>query len=325
MRYNLCTQKSAFALLVRSADGESMRNGVKLMAFSMTGYGRGEATYTTRRYLVEIKSVNNRFCDVQIRMPRGYVALENKIREKITEKLLRGKIDCFITIEDVGDGNQTVELNEGLAKAYSAAIERVAEITGRADETEAYEISRFPDVMVVRAGNLTPEEAGEELFPVLDDAIADMLRMREIEGGKLVADLNEKIDHFESMHAAVMLRAPLVPKEYKERLMARIEELLDEKANLVYDENRREAEVAIFADKCAIDEELTRLSSHMAQLREAFRAKGSIGKRLDFILQEMNREVNTIGSKANDLTITNYVLDMKTELEKIREQIQNLA
>ncbi|MBR2751972.1 MAG: YicC family protein [Clostridiales bacterium] len=295
------------------------------MAYSMTGYGRGEATYTTRRYVVEIKSVNNRFCDVQIRIPRGYIVLENKIRERISDKLLRGKIDVFVTIEDVGDGNQTVEMNTGLAKAYSEAVVKIAELTGRKDETDAYHIARFPDVLVARATSLTPEEAGAELLPVVDTAIEDILRMRTIEGGKLVDDLLEKATHFEELHAAVKLRAPLVPKEYKERLMARVQELLDDKADLVYDETRREAEVAVFADKCAIDEELTRLTSHISQLRETLAAKGSIGKRLDFILQEMNREVNTIGSKANDITITNYVLDMKTELEKIREQIQNLA
>ena len=295
------------------------------MAISMTGYGRAEAVYATRRYLVEIKSVNNRFCDISVRMPRGYISLENKIREKISDRLLRGKIDVFVTIEDVGDGNQTVELNEGLAKAYSDAVKKVAELTGRNDDADAFQIARFPDVLVARANSLTPEEAGAELLPVLDGAIDDMVRMREIEGEKLVDDLQTKVDAFERYHAAILLRAPLVPQEYRERLMARIEELLDDKANLVYDEARREAEVAVFADKCAIDEELTRLSSHMTQLRETLRAKGSIGKRLDFILQEMNREVNTIGSKANDLTITNHVLDMKTELEKIREQIQNLV
>ena len=245
------------------------------MAFSMTGYGRAEATYTTRRYLVEIKSVNNRFCDIQVRMPRGYVALETKIREKITDGLLRGKIDVFITIEDVGDGNQTVELNAGLAKAYSEAVAKIAEVTGRADETEAYQIARFSDVLISRANSLTPEEAGAELFPVLDAAIEDITRMRNVEGEKLVSDLLEKVDHFESMHAAVKLRAPLVPKEYRERLMTRIADLLDEKANLVYDETRREAEVAIFADKCAIDEELTRLSSHMNQLRETLKSRAA--------------------------------------------------
>ena len=295
------------------------------MAISMTGYGRAEAIYATRRYLVEIKSVNNRFCDISVRMPRGYISLENKIREKISDRLLRGKIDVFVTIEDVGDGNQTVELNEGLARAYSDAVKKVAELTGRNDDADAFQIARFPDVLVARANSLTPEEAGAELLPVLDGAIDDMVRMREIEGEKLVDDLQTKVDAFERYHAAILLRAPLVPQEYRERLMARIEELLDDKANLVYDEARREAEVAVFADKCAIDEELTRLSSNMTQLRETLRAKVSIGKRLDFILQEMNREVNTIGSKANDLTITNHVLDMKTELEKIREQIQNLV
>ena len=295
------------------------------MASSMTGYGRAESTYTTRRYLVEIKSVNNRFCDISVRMPRGYAVLETKIREKITEKLLRGKIDVFVTIEDVGDGNSTVELNAGLAKAYSEVIAKIAQETGRSDCAEALQIARFPDVVVARATSLTPEEAGAELLPVLDAAIEDILRMRGIEGEKLKADLLEKVSVFESLHAAVKLRAPLVPKEYRERLMARVDELLDDKAKIVYDESRREAEVAIFADKCAIDEELTRLSSHINQLKETLEGKGSIGKRLDFILQEMNREVNTIGSKANDLATTNYVLDMKTELEKIREQIQNLA
>ena len=231
----------------------------------MTGYGRAEATYATRRYLVEIKSVNNRFCDISVRMPRGYAVLETKIREKITERLVRGKIDIFVTIEDVGDGNSTVEMNEGLAKAYSDAVRKIAELTGREDNSDAYQIARFPDVLVARSTSLTPEEAGAELLPVLDAAIDDILKMRGIEGEKLVNDLLEKVNSFESMHAAVKLRAPLVP------------------------------------------------------------GTGSIGKRLDFILQEMNREVNTIGSKANDLTITNYVLDMKTELEKIREQIQNLA
>ena len=300
-------------------------SGFFFMAYSMTGYGRGEATYTTRRYLVEIKSVNNRFCDISVRMPRGYAVLETKIRERITDRLLRGKIDVFVTIEDVGDGNSTVEMNIGLAKAYSDAIAKIASETGRPDAADALQIARFPDVLVARANSLTPEEAGQELLPVLEAAIDDILRMREVEGNKLVDDLLTKVSVFESLHAAVKLRAPQVPKEYKERLVARIEELLDDKANLVYDEARREAEVAVFADKCAIDEELTRLSSHMNQLRETLSAKGSIGKRLDFILQEMNREVNTIGSKANDISITNYVLDMKTELEKIREQIQNLA
>ena len=295
------------------------------MAFSMTGYGRAEATYTTRRYLVEIKSVNNRFCDISVRMPRGYAVLETTIREKIPDRLIRGKIDVFVTIEDVGDGNSTVELNEGLAKAYSEAVKKIAELTGRVDNSDAYQIARCPDVLIARANSLTPEEAGAELLPVLDAAIDDILKMRAVEGEKLVNDLLDKVNSFESMHAAVKLRAPLVPGEYRERLMTRIQDLLDEKANLVYDEARREAEVAVFADKCAIDEELTRLSSHMNQLRDTLKGNGSIGKRLDFILQEMNREVNTIGSKANDITITNYVLDMKTELEKIREQIQNLA
>ena len=247
----------------------SLRNGVFFMASSMTGYGRAEATYATRRYLVEIKSVNNRFCYISVRMPRGYAVLETKIREKITDKLIRGKIDVFVTIEDVGDGNSTVEMNEGLAKAYSEAIKKISELTGREDNADAYQIGRIPDVLVARANSLTPEEAGAELLPVLDQAIEDILKMRGIEGEKLVSDLLTKVSAFESMHAAVKLRAPMVPKEYKERLMQRIEDLLDEKANLVYDETRREAEVAVFADKCAIDEELTRLSSHMNQLRAA--------------------------------------------------------
>jgi len=295
------------------------------MAISMTGFGRAESVFTTRRYCVEIKSVNNRYCDIQLRMPRAYLVFDPKIRERVTAALVRGKIDVFVTIEDVGDGNTTVEANLGLAKAYSDAIQEIAAATGREDHTSSYDIARMQDVLTSRAVTCTEEEMEKELFSVLDMALSAISNMRRIEGNRLVADLDEKLKVFSTLHQQVSERAPLVPQEFRAKLMARMEELLADTTGLYFDEARRDAEVAIFADRCAIDEEVTRLTSHIAQLSSTLHDEGSIGKRLDFLLQEMNREVNTIGSKANDLEITNNVLAMKNELEKIREQIQNLA
>ena len=186
-------------------------------------------------------------------------------------------------------------------------------------------IARLPDVMLTQPIEWKPDAVRDSLMATLDAALSEISQMRQLEGQKLLADVLNKTANLESMREELILRAPLVPIEYRARLKARMDELLIETSGIVFDEGRREAEVAIFADKCAIDEELVRLQSHFVQLKTTLSAMGSIGKKLDFILQEINREINTIGSKANDITTTNLVLDMKTELEKIREQIQNLA
>lgn len=294
------------------------------MAVSMTGYGRADCLIDSRRYLIEIKSINNRYCDVQVRMPRALLSLEPQIREKITDGLMRGKIDVYVTIEDKDTGSTHVAANLALASAYSLALSAISKETGREDIAGADVIGRMPDVMTVQPVEWTPEAVSAGLFFALEAALADIARMREAEGAKLLADILQKLDFLEDCRGKLAERAPLVPVEYRARLKARMEELLSDSA-YVFDEGRREAEVAIFADKCAIDEELVRLGSHFMQLRSTLQSEGSIGKKLDFILQETNREINTIGSKANDLTTTNLVLEMKTELEKIREQIQNLA
>jgi uncharacterized protein (TIGR00255 family) len=295
------------------------------MAESMTGYGRADCIFDSRRYLIEIKSVNNRFCDVQVRMPRALLSLEPQIRELVTSCLLRGKIDVFITIEDQGAGNTHVSSNLALASAYSQALSDIAAATGRLDTAGADFIARLPDVMLTQPVEWTPDVVRASLMSSLEFALTDISEMRQLEGSKLLKDILKKTAGLETMREQLKVRAPLVPVEYRTRLKARMDELLADASGIVFDEGRREAEVAIFADKCAIDEELVRLESHFVQLKNTLTAEGSIGKKLDFILQEVNREINTIGSKANDITTTNLVLDMKTDLEKIREQIQNLA
>ena len=295
------------------------------MAESMTGYGRADCIFDSRRYLIEIKSINNRFCDVQVRMPRALLSLEPQIRECITSSLTRGKIDVFVTIEDQGSGNTHVAANLPLARSYSDALTEIAAATGRMDTAGVDFIARLPDVMLTQPTEWTPETIHDSLFAALDLAVEEISRMRRVEGAKLLEDILAKVTGLEAMREKLILRAPLVPVEYRARLQARMDELLADASGLVFDEGRKEAEVAIFADKCSIDEELVRLESHLIQLRTTLTAQGSIGKKLDFILQEVNREINTIGSKANDITTTNLVLEMKTDLEKIREQIQNLA
>jgi len=295
------------------------------MAESMTGYGRADCIFDSRRYLIEIKSINNRYCDVQVRMPRALLSLEPQIRDLVTSCLLRGKIDVFITIEDQGVGNTHVSTNLPLAGAYSQALSEIAASTGRMDTAGADFIARLPDVMITQPVEWTPEIVRDSLMSALELAITEISEMRQAEGKKLLKDILMKTAGLASMREQLVLRAPLVPIEYRIRLQARMDELLADTSGIVFDEGRREAEVAIFADKCAIDEELVRLESHFAQLKNTLAAQGSIGKKLDFILQEVNREINTIGSKANDIMTTNLVLDMKTDLEKVREQIQNLA
>jgi len=295
------------------------------MAESMTGYGRSESTVESRRFLVEVKTVNNRFCDVQIRMPRVLFPLESLFKESIASRLIRGKADVFITMNDSGSAGTTVIPNIELARAYSEAISNIATATGRPDEADAGIIARMPDVLSVDMVECDPDLLKEGLMAILSDALDAVVRMRKTEGDRLATDVIEKTEALRKMIGEVTERAALVPAEYRERLKTRMESLLADAAGLYYDEGRAEAEIAIFADRCSIDEELTRLDSHLEQFKTALKSSGSIGKRLDFIVQEINREINTIGSKANDLTITNRVLEMKTELEKIREQIQNLA
>ena len=295
------------------------------MAESMTGYGRGEQIANGLRFLIEIRSVNNRYGDVQIRGPRSVLFLEAKIKERILHRLTRGKMDVFITLENSQSSAQDIQVDKGLASAYSQALCDIADITGRSNSADAYIIARFPDVVKQNAAQIPPEELENLLFSVLDDALSEISEMRVTEGQKLSDDITLKIDTLLSLRENLAKRAPLILEEYRNRLSDRMQELLASMSDVFYDEGRKEAELAIFADKSCVDEELVRMESHFNQLRTTLNESGAVGKKIDFLLQEINREVNTVGSKSSDLQMTDTVLKMKTELEKIREQVQNLV
>jgi len=295
------------------------------MAYSMTGFGRGEKVFDTRKYSVELKSVNSRFCDINIRLPRLFNFAEVEVRKIITAKLVRGKIDCYINYDDTDGAGQTVTVNAGLAKAYSDAAKVLAEVSGRDDNFNATNLAGFQDVLSIEQRTIDEARALEELTETLNAAIDGMLAMRKREGDALCENILSKVDNLEKLRNDIFEHAPSVIVSYRERLTARIDEILTSDQRAFYDDNRLAAEVAVFADKCAIDEELTRLASHIAQARKILSGDGAVGKQMDFLIQEINREVNTTGSKANDIEITNNVLLCKNIVEEMREQVQNLV
>ena len=295
------------------------------MAYSMTGFGRGEKVFDTRKYSIEIKSVNSRFCDISIRMPRMFNYLDTDIRRVITDRLIRGKIDVFVNFEDQGEAGQVVTVNAGLARGYSEAAKAISAVTGREDDMGVERIALFQDVLSVTQKEIDEEATAKELMEALNLAIDGMLEMRKREGDNLVKTILTKVSSLETLRGEVVTRSPSVVEAYKQKLAARINEILTSDQREFYDDNRLAAEVAIFADKCAIDEEMARLSSHFSQARKILAEEGPVGKKMDFLVQEINREVNTTGSKANDIEITSRVLSMKNLVEEIREQIQNLV
>ncbi|NLN66491.1 MAG: YicC family protein [Clostridiaceae bacterium] len=291
------------------------------MIKSMTGYGHHEYQNEEIRLSIEMKSVNHRYCDVYIRLPRHLSCFEDKLRSLITSRVSRGKIDVFITWENIGEGSKEVILDKGLARAYYEAMGEIAQSLGIRDDISASSLARFPEILHVQK----KEEDSETVWGVLENAanhaVDTLISMRESEGEKLKKSLLSICGSIESYRLKILERSPDVVSEYKDKLTARIHELLD---NHSVDEMRMAMEVAIFADKASINEELVRLKSHLDQFREILNMGGPVGKKLDFLLQEMNREVNTIGSKANDLDITRNVVELKSEIEKMREQIQNI-
>ena len=295
------------------------------MAYSMTGFGRGEKVFDTRKYSIEIKSVNSRFCDISIRMPRMFNYLDTDIRRVITDRLIRGKIDVFVNFEDQGEAGQVVTVNAGLARGYSEAAKAISAVTGREDDMGVERIALFQDVLSVTQKEIDEEATAKELMEALNLAIDGMLEMRKREGDNLVKTILTKVSSLETLRGEVVTRSPSVVEAYKQKLAARINEILTSEQREFYDDNRLAAEVAIFADKCAIDEEMARLSSHFSQARKILAEEETVGKKMDFLVQEINREINTTGSKANDIEITSRVLTMKNLVEEIREQIQNLV
>lgn len=297
------------------------------MIKSMTGFGRGEYTDGKRNMVVEIKTVNHRYADITIKMPRRYSFAEDKIKSAIKAHLRRGKADVFIMVENIGDSDVSVQINEELAKQYLEKMvslrDALGEPEGFNDQLSLLQIAGLPDVIKTTPAAEDEEEIMQALLIPTLQAAQNLDKMRAAEGEKLAEDLLAKGENLKTLLDQIAARAPQVATDYTAKLRERITELIGNSVQIP--EDRMLVEAAIFADKCAIDEEITRLNSHIMQLRDIVSTSNQPdGKKLDFLVQEMNREANTIGSKANDITITGYVLDLKSEIEKIREQVQNI-
>lgn len=291
------------------------------MVRSMTGYGKGEHMANDYRFVVEMKSVNHRYNDISIKLPRFMNELEDAIRKKAMQHIARGKTDIYITFEAFSNHDVVVKINEPLAKAYTEKLYELEQKFGLYSEYKLDLVARFADVISVEKAEEQKEVLWETLLPALDEAILKFVEMRQKEGEALVNDILKKRNLIQQMTKQIKKRSPIVVKEYKEKLENRIKEL---SSGMEIDEQRIAMETALFADRSCVDEEITRLESHIVQLKEILQKGGQIGRKLDFLVQEMNREVNTIASKANDIEITGITIDMKSEIEKIREQIQNI-
>ena len=290
------------------------------MIRSMTGFGRGSYENEGREYLVEVKSVNHKYCDINFRMPKSFSGIENKLRKLIEKYLSRGKIDIFIDFQNFSDAGNNIKFNKELAKAYIKNLKELGEETGINSEISVVDISKMPDIFK-KEDNTDEELIYNELSIALNEALKNIVTMKEIEGEKLKIDLEARIEEvFGKINEISNFSSGLV-QEYIVKLKSRVKELMDTET---LDENRLLQEIVIFSDKSSIEEELTRLKSHVEQFKRLIKESSPIGKKLDFLIQEMNREINTIGSKANSLQITNLVIEVKTELENIREQIQNI-
>lgn len=290
---------------------------------SMTGYGRGECTMYERKFVVEIKAVNHRYNDITVKLPRVIMEFEDDIKKSIGKKVFRGKIDVFVNFESFSDEDVNISVNEPLGSAYYKALEKLNTGLNLKDNITLEIISKFPDVIKVDR-NISNENAENEirecLMNAVDNAVNAFVLMKKTEGEILKENIMEKLSFVENALLEIEKRAPSVSSDYRQRLEAKLSELKD----LQIDENRLLMEVMLFADKVCIDEEITRLHSHITQMNSIVDEEVPVGRKLDFLVQEMNREVNTIGSKSNDILITNYVVDIKSEIEKIREQIQNI-
>lgn len=289
----------------------------------MTGFGRGEFQDNEHRLIVEIKAVNHRYNEIVIRMPKNLGPLEDKIRRSVSNVLVRGRIDIFITMDEYGQKKKTVRIDKELAIAYNKALKDLGELFSAAVNDNIYQIAKFPDVIKVEEVTEDVLVLWPKLSQAVDVAIHNLMSMRLAEGLNIQQDLALRITDIESYITTVEQRAPQVLVEYREKILGRMEELLSTVGEEP-DAGRILQETAIFADKTSITEELVRLKSHLTQFRVALNADEAVGRKLDFIVQEINRETNTIASKANDFTIANVVIEIKSEIEKVREQIQNI-
>ena len=287
----------------------------------MTGYGRGEAVLHGRSIVVEVRSVNNRYLDCNIKMPRAYIFAEDAMKSRIQSSISRGKVDIFVTMDSTGADAVTVKVNHSVAAGYVKSLQELKDTYHLWGLPDLSLIAHFSDVLQTEKAPENVEEVAADICSVLDQALTDYAVMREREGERLSADILSRADTIEALITQVEDRSPKTVTEYRARLETKMREVLQ---NQQLDESRILTEAAIFADKVAVDEETVRLRSHLSQLRTMLKQGGPIGRKLDFLIQEFNREANTIGSKCNDLEISRHVIDIKAEIEKIREQVQNI-
>ena len=290
------------------------------MIKSMTGFGKSKLIKNNREYQIELKSVNHRYLDITIKMPKQLTYLEDIIKKQISSKIHRGKIEVFVSLQDNNQETKKIILNKEVAQIYISQLKELAEENNIKSDIQVIDIAKLPDVL-----NITIEEDDEtikqDIIEVTNKAIEQLIQMRTFEGSEIAKDIENRIRNINEKIIQISIISTRLIEEYVVKLEKRIEEILKTEE---IDKNRLAQEVVIYADKSSIEEEVTRLKSHIIQLKELLNGEGTIGKKLDFIIQEMNRETNTIGSKANSLDITNAVVDIKTELEDIREQIQNV-
>lgn len=291
------------------------------MIKSMTGFGRCEIAENSRKITVEMKSVNHRYLDVNLKMPKSLNFFESAIRSELKNYVTRGKVDVFISYEDLSEHTSTVRYHKEVAEEYFRYLKQMAEDFGLDNDIRVSSLSKYPDVFTMEEAGVDEEELWKEIQKAVDGAAGMFVETRITEGEHLRDDLLEKLEGMLKLVSFISERSPQILEEYRNRLEEKVQELL---GDATVDESRLLTEVTLFADKVCVDEEVVRLKSHIETTKNTLLEGGSIGRKLDFIAQEMNREANTILSKANDLEISNCAIELKTEIEKVREQIQNI-
>ena len=292
------------------------------MIKSMTGYGRARELLNKRDITVEVRSVNNRYLDCTVKLPRMYAFAEDAVKQHVQQAVSRGKVDVFITVDASAADVAQVTVNRELAAQYAAAMGELAELCGPiAWKLTPEVLARFPDVLTVTKADEDLESVSADICTVLDEALAAYHTMRAVEGKRLAEDIAGRLDHIEAYTGQVEARSPETVAEYRAKLTARMQEVLQ---STTIDDQRILAEAAIYTDKVAVDEETVRLRSHVAQLRGMLESDEPMGRKMDFLIQEVNRESNTIGSKCGDVSIAQVVVNLKAEVEKMREQVQNV-
>ena len=288
---------------------------------SMTGYGSAKGSVEGQEITVELKSVNNRYLDCSVRLPRNFLFAEDTVKQAVSAGVSRGKVDVFVSAQASQDSGTVVSVNEELARGYRDAVARIAETLGLESGLNAFSLARFPDVLTVERRELDKDKAAAALSEITAKAVEEFNAMREREGERLRRDMLGKLETIEGLVSVVEERSPQTVKEYRERLEARLRDILADRS---LDEQRVITEAAIFADRTAVDEETVRLRSHIAQFRTMLEEGSPIGRKMDFLVQEFNRESNTIGSKCSDASLAKVVVDLNSEIVKIREQLQNV-